>query len=151
MIILQAHIPHSPHWSLLDGYPVEFYKSFWSKIGPIIVKSINYAFNNGKLSDSQRRGVITLIPKDGKDVDMLTNWRPISLLNVDYKMTAKVIANRLKKVLHSVISSDQTDFLANRYIGENVRLVLDIIEYAEAKHLHGVLFFSLILRRPMIK
>ena len=70
---------------------------FWNQIGPILVKSFNYAFSEGQLSVSQRRGVITLIPKDGKDEELLKNWRPISLLNVDYKIAAKVIANRLKK------------------------------------------------------
>ena len=66
-----------------DGYPIEFYKMFWNQIGPILVKSFNYSFNMGLLSDSHRRDVISLIPKDGKDEDLLKNWRPISLLNVD--------------------------------------------------------------------
>ena len=69
---------------------------FWQQIGPTLVKSYNYAFNSGQLSVSQRRGVLTLIPKDGKDEELLQNWRPISLLNVDYKIVAKVIENRLK-------------------------------------------------------
>ena len=124
-----------------DGYPIEFYKMFWNQIGPILVKSFNYSFYMGLLSDSQRRGVISLIPKDGKDEDLLKNWRPISLLNVDYKIAAKVIANRMKKVLSSVISNDQTGFLPNRYIGENVRLILDIIEYTDANDVPGTLFF----------
>ena len=94
--------------------------------------------------------VITLIPKDGKDEELLKNWRPISLLNADYKIAAKVIANRLKGVLNSVICSDQTGFLSNRYIGENVRLVLDIIEYADANNVPGNLFFLLISKRLMI-
>ena len=63
-----------------DGYPIEFYKMFWNQIWPILVKSFNYSFNMGLLSDSQRRSVISLIPKDGKDEDLLKNWRPISLL-----------------------------------------------------------------------
>ena len=116
---------------------------FCNQIGLILVKSFNYSFNMGLLSDSQRRGVISLIPKDGKDEDLLKNWRPISLLKVDYKIAAKVIANRMKKVLSSVISNDQTGFLPNRYIGENVRLILDIIEYmyTDANDVPGTLFF----------
>ena len=99
-----------------DGYPIEFYKMFWNQIGNILVKSLNFSFNNGQLSDSQRRGIISLIPKEGKDELLLKNWRPISLLNVDYKIATKVIANRMKNVLVSVISNDQTVFLPNRYI-----------------------------------
>ncbi len=124
-----------------DGYPIEFYKMFWSQIGSILVKSINYSFRNGMLSDSQRRGIISLIPKEGKDEMLLKNWRPISLLNVDYKIAAKVIANRMRNVLSSVISNDQTGFLPNRYIGENVRLVLDVIEHADISDIPGTLFF----------
>jgi hypothetical protein len=124
-----------------DGYPIEFYKMFWNQISPILVKSLNYCFNKGKLSVNQRRGVISLIPKDGKDELSLKNWRPISLLNADYKIAAKVISNRMKKVLGSVISNDQTGFLPNRYIGENVRLILDIIEYTDHNKIPGTLFF----------
>ena len=46
------------------------------------------------------------------------SWRPISLLNVDYKVAAKVIANRIKPVLQSIINSSQTGFMKGRYIGE---------------------------------
>ena len=124
-----------------DGYPIEFYKMFWNQIGKILVKSFNHSFGDGKLSDSQCRGIISLIPKDGKDELLLKNWRPISLLNVDYKIAAKIIANRMKNVLGSVISNDQTGFLPNRYIGENVRLILDVIEFADINDIPGTLFF----------
>ena len=50
-----------------DGYPIQLYKTFWQQIGSTLVKSYNYTFSSGQLSLSQRRGVITLIPKDGKD------------------------------------------------------------------------------------
>ena len=124
-----------------DGYPLECYKMFWNQIGNILVKSFNHSFGNGKLSDSQCRGIISLIPKDGKDELLLKNWRPIFLLNVDYKIAAKIIANRMKNVLGSVISNDQTGFLPNRYIGENVRLILDVIEFADINDNPGTLFF----------
>jgi hypothetical protein len=93
------------------------------------------------MTDEQRRGVITLIPKEGKDNHELKNWRPITLLNVDYKIASKIIANRLKTILNSVISCDQTGFLPNRYIGENIRLILDIIDYVDTVNIPGLLFF----------
>ena len=101
----------------------------------------HYSFNNGCMTNEQRRGVISLIPKEGKNLHQLKNWRPISLLNVDYKIASKAIANRLKKVLNSVISNDQTGFLSNRYIGENIRLVLDCIDYANSENIPGMLLF----------
>ena len=124
-----------------DGYPIEFYTFFWDVIGQVVVDCFNYCFEKGCMTDEQCRGVITLIPKEGKDNKFLKNWRPISLLNVDYKIVSKAIANRFKKVLNSVISPDQTGFLSNRYIGENVRLILDIIEYVDNESLPGMLLF----------
>ena len=112
-----------------DGLTVEFYKLFWGTIKNYYLDSINYSFQTGQLTTLQRQGVISLIPKPNKDLLYLSNWRPISLLNVDYKIATKVISNRIKQVLPSIISFDQTGFMKNRYIGENVRTIFDIIEY----------------------
>ena len=70
-----------------DGFTIEFYRFFWNAIGPIMVDSLNCAFENGKMSISQKRGIISLIPKKDKDRKYLKNWRPISLLNNDYKIS----------------------------------------------------------------
>ena len=70
----------------------------------------------------------------------MKNWRPISLLNTDYKIITNCIALRLKRVLPSIIHSDQTGFLKGRYIGENIRLVLDVIEYVKDNDLSGMMF-----------
>ncbi len=61
----------------------------------------------------------------------LKNWRPISLLNTDYKIIAKLIANKLKPVLPSIINGDQTGYLKNGYIGENIRLLQDVTFFSE--------------------
>ena len=91
------------------------------------------------MSSSQRNGVITLIPKKDKDISYLKNYRPISLLTVDYKILAKTIANRLKKCLDILIHSDQSGFLKGRNIGNNVRLITDIIEYAKLNNIPGAI------------
>ena len=67
------------------------------------------------------------------------NWRPISLLNVVYKIGSTCIANRLKRVLPSLISEDQTGFMANRYIGDNIRLIYDLISYLNKENMPGLL------------
>ena len=61
-----------------------------------LIDSFDFSFHNGKLSADQRRGIINLIPKQDKDPSILKNWRPISILNTDYKLLTKYIANRLK-------------------------------------------------------
>ena len=75
---------------------------------------------------SQRRGVISLIPKNDCDLSELTGWRPITLLNVDYKILAKCIAKRIEPFLPKLIHSDQTGFMKDRFIGQNVRLLKKI-------------------------
>ena len=64
------------------------------------------------------------------------------MLNVDYKIATKVIANRIKKVLPNVIDPCQTGFIKGRYIGENIRLIWDVIEHAEDLDIPGLLFFA---------
>ena len=88
-----------------------------------------------------RRGIITLLPKKDKPTDVLNNLRPVTLLNVDYKIATKVIANRLAKVLPDIISPNQTGYVKNRYIGENVRLISDVINYTKAKQTQGIALF----------
>ena len=109
------------------GLPAEFYRFFWPDIGHDLLASYNFAFQHGMLSISQRRGIISLIPKKSKDKTILENLRPISLLNVDYKILTKVIAKRAEKVLPTLINPDQTGYVKGRYIGENVRLIYDLI------------------------
>ena len=105
-----------------DGFAVDF---FWPALGEILVKTLNKAFDRGKLSTPQKQGVITLIEKEGKDTMYVRNYRPITLLNVDYKILSKVLANRIKKVLSEIIHFDQVGYIKERNIGEAIRLIDD--------------------------
>ena len=96
-----------------DGYTAEFYKIFWKDLKPLVCKSINEAFAKGELSITQKQGVITLLPKGDKPREFIKNWRPITLLNVDYKLLSGVLAARIKSVLPDIISDDQKGFLKN--------------------------------------
>ncbi len=73
----------------------------------------------------------TLIPKPKKDTSLIDNWRPICLLNNDYKILACILAKRLKSVLNSVIDETQSGFMPKRHIANNIRLVLDLFDYSE--------------------
>lgn len=114
-----------------DGLPSEFYKIFWQDVKEYLCSAIKSAFQEGNLSFTQRQGNITLLPKKDKNTLFLKNWRPITLLNVDYKLIAKLIATRMKKQLHNIINSDQSGFISDRYIGENINRILNIIEMAD--------------------
>ena len=112
-----------------DGFPAEFYKVFWIDLKNILMSCYSFAFRTGQLSTSQRRGIISLIPKKDPIPFLLKNWHPISLLNTDYKIVTKCISSRLKQVLLSIARPDQIGLLKGRYIGENIRLLCDIIDY----------------------
>ena len=90
-----------------------------------------------KLSTSQRQAVIKLIEKKERDKLFIKNWRPISILNVDYKIIAKALATRLKETLPKLISFQQTAYVKNRFIGEGGRLISDILKMSESLNLKG--------------
>jgi len=90
------------------GLTSEFYRFFWNAVCKFMLESFNHTFQHGSLSISQRQGIISLIPKKNKNAEYLTNWRPVSLLNVDYKIATKTIALRLEKILPSVIHPCQS-------------------------------------------
>ena len=97
-----------------DGFPAELYKVFWIDLKKLLLSCYSCSFKTGRMSISQRRGVITLIPKKNAIPFFFKNWRPISLLNTDYKIATRCIASRLKHVLPSVIHSDQTGYLKGK-------------------------------------
>jgi len=122
-----------------DGLTTEFYKFFWIDIKDLLFDSYNYSFENKKLSQDQRRAIISLIPKPNKDIRRLKNWRPLSLLNTDYKILAKTLATRLQKVIGKLVKLDQTGCISGRYIGENIRTILDILEYTTSENISGLM------------
>ena len=124
-----------------DGLPAEFYRFFWPDVCHDLIASYNYAFQHGTMSVSQRRGIISLIPNKGRDKTILENLRPISLLNVDYKILTKIVANRIEKILPLLINPDQTGYVKSRHINENVRLINDIINYTDRLNKKGIALF----------
>ena len=124
-----------------DGFTTNFYKFWWPYIKDLVCDSLQHAKSIGHLSTEQRRGVITLTPKKNKDTRQLKNWRPISLLNTDYKILTKLLAIRLQKVLDCLIHPDQVGYIKGRYIGQNIRTIMDIIEYTNRTHSAGLVAF----------
>ena len=122
-----------------DGFGSEFFKVFWKQLGPFVVRALNESFTDGELSTVQKEGIVICIPKNGKSKEYIKNWRPISLLNVVYKIGATCIANRLKSILSKLINDDQTGFVKNRFIGDNIRLIYDMIHYLDSEKLPGLL------------
>ena len=122
-----------------DGLPCEFYEVFWNDLAEILLNSLNYSYDIGKLSISQRRGIIKLMPKKDAELNLIKNWRPLTLLNCNYKIATKAIASRIKAVIPTLISDDQTGFIKGRFIGENIRLVDSFIKYTAERDMLGLL------------
>ena len=137
--MLKSMVPDKSPGS--DGLPCEFYKVFWNDVAEILVNSFNYSYEIRKLSISQRRGIIKLIPKKDANLNSIKNWRPLTLFNCDYKIATKAIASRIKMFLTKLVSDDQTGFIRNRFIGENIRLIDSVIKYTKAKNMPGLLLF----------
>ena len=111
-----------------DGLPIEFYLTFWNNIVNTLHELPTKSLSKGRLSTSQTRAIIRLIYKKG-DRQLLKNWRPISLLNTDYKILTTALSKRIQGSLPKIISNDQTAYIKERFIGENVQLTNDIIHY----------------------
>ena len=120
-----------------DGLTKEFYVYFWNDIKNLFIDSWKIGLREKLLSVSQRQAIIKLMEKKGRDKRYIKNWRPISLLNVDYKICSKALAKKLNEVLPKIISSEQTAYVKNRFIGESGRLISDIIETADIFNVSG--------------
>lgn len=114
-----------------DGITPEFYLAFWQLVKEPFIQSIEYSLEQGTLTDQQRTGLITLIPKKGIDRHQLTNWRPITLLNSDFKILSKALAARIQSCITEVVGSDQTGFIRGRNITSNLHTIQRIVNHAD--------------------
>uniref|UniRef100_A0A670J4J4 Reverse transcriptase domain-containing protein n=1 Tax=Podarcis muralis TaxID=64176 RepID=A0A670J4J4_PODMU len=114
-----------------DGLSAKYYKTLSNQISPVLGEVMNNILKEGRIPNTWKEAYITLIPKKEADTLEVKNYRPISLLNNDYKLFADIMAERLKKVLNNRIHKDQTGFLPGRQLRDNVRNLIDIIEYLD--------------------
>lgn len=90
-----------------DGFPAEWYKVFWEKLNPILLRTLNWIIKNGQIPPSWNDAIVSLILKEGKDRDNCANYRLISILNVDYKLYTSIIAKRIELFINDIIEDDQ--------------------------------------------
>ncbi|CAJ0960101.1 unnamed protein product [Ranitomeya imitator] len=105
----------------VDGFPAEIYKSLGEVLIPKLKAALEEATNGGRLPASMREATIVVIPKEGKDPTQPDSYRPISLLTIDVKLLAKVLAMRLTSVISGLIHSDQSGFMPDRSTAINLR------------------------------
>ena len=117
----------------------EFYLCFWPLLGKQLVECLNYSHKHGRLSNSQRQAIIKLIEKREKDKRYITNWRPISLLNIDSKIGSKALAKRIEKVLHSLIHFNQCVYVKERSTFDALRTIEDTMNVTKSENISGLL------------
>ena len=122
----------------IDGLTVEFYAHFWDRLGELLVDVFNQGLELGDLPESMKVSVTRLVHKKDDKRD-LKNWRPIYLLNVDYKICSKAISMRLAKVLDSIVDLDQTGSIPGRTIFSNLTLLRDTLAFIERTKETGIL------------
>jgi hypothetical protein len=120
-----------------DGLSVGFYRAFWTKIKPLMIEM----FNNFHRGDFNLRrlnyGMISLIPKL-KDASNIRQFRPICVLNIDYKWFTKVLTTRLTPLADKLISKSQTAFIPGRFILEGVVILHEILHDLRVTKTRGI-------------
>ncbi|KAM1555078.1 hypothetical protein PS1_007619 [Malus domestica] len=109
-----------------DGFTGCFYQDHWDTVGKDVIRIIKAFWHSGKLIRELNHTNLVLIPKV-KCPKNMTQYRPIALCNVIYKILAKVLTNRLKLVMPKVISENQSAFVAGKQIQDNILVVHEIL------------------------
>lgn len=110
-----------------DGYTTDFYKETWDIIGQEFTTAIQSFFATGFLPKGVNSTILALIPKKLEAQEM-KDYRPISCCNVIYKVISKIIANRLKQILPKFIAGNQSAFVQDRLLIENVLLATELVK-----------------------
>ena len=125
-----------------DGITPEFYQIFSHTLAPILAEVYNNIWLRDEMTISMRNGIIQLIYKKKGTPTELKFWRPITLLNLDYKILTKILAGRLKCAMDCLLNPNQSSGVKERDILDNILNLKNLIEYTKAKNLQAA-FISL--------
>lgn len=125
-----------------DGITPELYRAFWNVLQQQFYESAIFSLEQGLLTQEQRPGILTLIPKKDQDRLSLNNWRPITLLNTDLEIISKAISNRIQLCIKDIVRPDQTGFIRGRTIGTNINNIQAVINQTKTSSSTGLLFVT---------
>ena len=115
-----------------NGMSAIFFQKYWGIVGNDVICIVLNVLNSNMSMVEINKTNITLVPKI-KNPTKMTDFRPISLCNVVYKLISKVLANRLKVILPQIISENHSVFLSGRLITDNVLVAFELMHYLEHK------------------
>ena len=122
---------HLPRQAIIT---YSMYKKLWEISGPVILDAWKFSCEKGVMPPSHKESIITLLPKEGKNVKDIKNWRPITLSNCDSKIITKALALRMAKVLDEVIDHSQTAYVGGRAVADNLRSIMFMKDHCREKN-----------------
>lgn len=122
-----------------DGIPYSYIKFFWEELGQRLLNSWNYGIQIGKLTQSHTESLLKLLPKPGKDLSEIKNWRPITLSNCDIKIITKTLAAKITKEAARIISGTQTAYIKGRQITDNIRMLKAALDANKLEQMNGII------------
>ncbi|XP_020691383.1 uncharacterized protein LOC110106006 [Dendrobium catenatum] len=129
-----------------DGFSFTFYKRSWEVIGFYVCNAVKHFFSSGQLPSAAKATGIVLIPKHSH-ASNISDYRPISLCNVLYKIIAKILAIRLKEVLPFIIHKSQAGFISKRISSDNIVLAADILRTFNVERVNKFLCAKLDIKK----
>ena len=141
---IDVALKHKEHLKALgsDGMPPIFFQSFWSVIGDEVSYAILDCLNNCHIPHDLNHTFVTLIPKV-KCPELISEFRPISLCNVIYKLMSKVLANQLNKLLPLLVSENQSAFQEGKMITDNILVAFETLHYMKHHQSSKIGFMAL--------
>lgn len=118
-----------------DGLSAEYYQTFSETLVPHLLEVFNVVTSSGTLPTEMLKALIVTLPKPGKEPTIPQNFRPISLLNADLKIYAKIIANRIAEVIPTLIAPNQVGFVKGHQAPDGTRRIINLICLAESHKL----------------
>ena len=122
-----------------DGYTSEFYKVLGEPMIPLLNNAFNWVLKEGDIPNSWSEAHISVIPKEGKDKMECSNFRPVSVLNQDYRLFTTILARRLETILPDIIHQDQTGFIKQRQTQDNIRRTLHVMQNIIEKRIEAII------------